>query len=150
MRYAMALEAGLNVFGATLMLLYPSQLLSYMVATKPPVAITGASATLVQWLGALTCGLAVPLLCAIPNTRGAIESRRVVYYTLGAGEGFLVPLLLWQAAFSGSSSGIDGGLTPKALTVCAAVLFPTLVWRGVVLFVKPEWLGRYRDANKQD
>lgn len=144
MRYAMALEAGLNVFGATAMLMYPLHTLSFMV-TKPSES-TAASAALVQWLGALTCGLAVPLLCALPNTRGAIESRRVVYYTLGAGEGCLVPLFLWQAYGNGTATG----LTPKALMVCASVLFPTLVWRGTVLFGKPEWLGRYRDVKKHD
>jgi Na+-driven multidrug efflux pump len=116
-RYAMAIEAGLNVFGATIMLLYPSEVLSYMV-TKPS-ANTAASAALAQWLGALTCGLAVQLLCAIRNTRGAIESRRAVYYTLGAGEGFLIPLLLWQA----SSISTEKGLTSNALAVCARCYF---------------------------
>jgi len=141
-RYAMAFEAGLNIFGATIMLTYPSQILSYMV--NKPSANTAASAQLLQWLGALTAGLAVPLLCALPNTREAIESRRTVYYTLGAGEGFLIPLFLWQA------SAADTGLSPTALGICAAVLFPTMVWRGLVLFGKPEWLGRGSDVNKQD
>jgi hypothetical protein len=63
--YAMAIKAGLNVFGVSIMLMYPSRILSYMV-TKPSES-DAAPAALVQWLGALTCGLAVPLLCAIPT-----------------------------------------------------------------------------------
>jgi hypothetical protein len=88
----MTIEAGLNVFGASIMLMYPSRILSYMVTNPSESKV--ASAALVQWLGALTCGLAVPLLRAIPNTRGAIESRRTVYFTLGAGEALLNPIML--------------------------------------------------------
>jgi hypothetical protein len=71
-RYAMAIEAGLSLFGASIMLMYTSGILSYVVTN--PSGSTAASAALVQWLGALTCGLAVPLLYAIPSTRGAVES----------------------------------------------------------------------------
>lgn len=142
MRYALAIEAGFNIVGATGMILYPSRFLSPMVTNQSQVS--AASASLVQWVGGLLFVLTVPILLCTPNTRRAIESRPTVYYTLLAGEGTLIPILLYQAA-----AAPDSGLTPKALLLFSSGLVMPLAWRLFVLFKRPEWMGRYRDARKQ-
>jgi len=141
MRYALVTEAAFNIIGATGMMLYPSEFLSLMVTNQSQV--TAASASLMQWLGGLVYGLTVPLLLCLPNTRTAIESRPTVYHTLLAGEGVLIPLLMYQASASPSF-----GLTWKALFVCSLNMAGPCLWRLFVLFRRPELMGRYRDVRK--
>jgi hypothetical protein len=141
-RYAYPIEGSLNIFGATAMLLYPSSLLSCLVAS--PSYNTPAAGALLQWIGALTVGLTPQLFLAWPNTRGALESRRMVYYTLGAGEVALVGLFLWQGFKDGR---VEMGLSNKGLMVCAGNLIGPLIMRAYVLFWRPELLGRYREAD---
>lgn len=143
-RYAMAIEGSLNILGGISMLAMPAKLLGYM--TTSPLEVTDSAVSLIQWLGALTLGLTPQLFLAIPNTRAAMESRRMVYYTLGAGELALIPLFIWQA----SKSDGETGITSKALIVAMSNLLPPLLLRGYVLFVKPSLMGRYRDVNKSD
>src|SRR4051812_33490710 len=86
-RYAFAAEAGLNIIGGIAMLLYPDQILSKLV--EHPSSITTSASCLIQWFGGLSCALAAPLLLGLQNTPRVGESRRVAYWTLLAGEGFL-------------------------------------------------------------
>jgi len=71
-----------------------------------------------------------------------------VYYTLGAGELALIPVILWQTLGPGMGMGI--GITLKALGTCLFFLVLPLALRVYVLFVRPELLGRYREGGKVD
>ncbi|MCJ1285605.1 hypothetical protein MMC26_004946 [Xylographa opegraphella] len=139
MRSALLIEALSNILGAIPMIFLTRPLLTLISSSAPsPLAVS-----LTQWLGGLICGLAAPLLLAYPNTRRAIESRTTVYWTLGAGEGALVPLMLWQYMSQGQGSGLPGGF----LLGAAGVLGATAAWRLWVMLVRPEWMGRYRDEG---
>ena len=145
-RYAFAIEAIANIIGGTCMLLYPASLLSLAVA-NPVLDVNRTSTALLQWLGCLVFGLTPQLVLGLANTRSAIESRPMVYLTLLAGEGFLIPMFFWQAVSAGSS-----GITPRALMVCTSTLVGPVLWRLWVLLVRPEWLGRWMkegDAKKE-
>lgn len=67
-RHAIGIETSLNVIRATVMLTCTSRILSYIIWELS--ANNAALAALFQWLGSLIYGLAVLLLCALPNTRG--------------------------------------------------------------------------------
>ncbi|MCJ1392170.1 hypothetical protein MMC18_005037 [Xylographa bjoerkii] len=139
MRSALLIEALSNILGAIPMIFLTRPLLSLISPSTPsPLAVS-----LTQWLGGLICGLAAPLLLAYPNTKRAMESRTTVYWTLGAGEGALVPLMLWQYMKEGQESGLPGGF----LLGAAGVLAATAVWRLWVMLVRPEWIGRYREEG---
>lgn len=140
-RRAMAIEALLNL-GTLPLLLYPKELLSYVVSR--PTEITDTAAIMAQLFGAIVVGALTPLLLlGVPNTRSAIESRRTIYYALGAGEAILIPFFLLQA-----SSG-DVGLTSRACIGVVSCLVPPVLWRAYVFLQKPEWFGRYCDVKKE-
>ncbi len=143
MRYALGIEATINLIGTSGMLFFPSHFLSLLVSK--PSEITATAQTLTQWLGALGYVLTVPMLLAIPNTRRGIESRPTVYHSLAAGELCLIPLLLYQALVKQEESG----MSRKGLLMGMASMLPHLPWRFFVLFGKPEWMGRYRDERKE-
>ncbi|MCJ1386503.1 hypothetical protein MMC17_009629 [Xylographa soralifera] len=139
MRSALLIEALSNILGAIPMIFLTRPLLSLISSSAPsPLAVS-----LTQWLGGLICGLAAPLLLAYPNTKRAMESRTTVYWTLGAGEGALVPVMLWQYMSQGQGSGLPGGF----LLGAAGVLAATAAWRLWVMLVRPEWMGRYREEG---
>ncbi|GAB7348006.1 hypothetical protein MBLNU459_g5501t2 [Dothideomycetes sp. NU459] len=141
-RRAMVIEALFNI-GTLPLLLYPKEMLSYVVTR--PSEITDTAATMAQLFSTLVVGALTPLLLlGVPNTRSAIESRRTIYYTLGAGEAFLIPYFLYQATVGHS------GLTPLACLGMASCLIPPVSWRAYVFLQKPEWFGRYRDARKEE
>ena len=135
----MFVEGCLDILAGVCMLAMPSTLLEWM-ASLPKGEITSTVTAVFQWLGALFLGLTPQLFLAILNTRGAIESRPMVYYTLGAGDLVIVPLFMWQAWGAEGGSGI----TRKALGFAMGTLMSPLLFRAYVLFVKPSLLGRYR------
>lgn len=137
--YALLLEVTFNIAGGTMVLFRPIPCLNRLVDS--PVAITTASKCLMQWLGAMVYALTVPLLLCMRSTREGVDSRPTVYATLLAGETFLTLTMLRQL-HSGSGLG-PKGLTRKALMTCCAVLAVPAAWRLYVLFVAPEWFGRY-------
>lgn len=57
----------------------------------------------------------------------------MTYWLLGAGEAFLIPLLLAKEG----SSGFQAGL----MKIGAVMLTPFVLWRVVVLYGRPEWLS---------
>lgn len=146
---ALALEAGANIFGATLMLLYPCPILAslssppFCSASNPnPTAVSATSIQLLRWLAALVYGLTPQLLLALPNQKGARDKRWTVYVTLGAGEGALMVVMLWQAVMRKEGEGEgEGGLTRRALLGCLGGLMPFMVWRIWVLGVRPGMLA---------
>lgn len=58
--------------------------------------------------------------------------------TLGAGEGALIAVMLWQA-LRGEEG--EGGMTRRALGGCVVGLMPFMGWRGWVLGGRPGMLG---------
>lgn len=160
-RRLMFLEGTLNLLGAVPLLLFPTHLLqNYFCASAADA--TASAATLLQWIGALFIGMTPQLFLALPNSRYAIESRRTVYWTLGAGEAALVPLLLWQAAKSAAATGPVlemvsekagfgvQGLSTKVLIGMAVMLGMPMVGRAYVLFWRPELFGRYKEVGKRE
>ncbi|MCJ1438601.1 hypothetical protein MMC27_007991 [Xylographa pallens] len=142
MRSALLIEALSNFLGGIPMIFLTRPLLSLISSETPsPLAVS-----LTQWLGGLICGLAAPLLLAYPDTKRAMESRTTVYWTLGAGEGALVPVMLWQYMSQGNGSGLPGGF----LLGAAGVLAATAAWRLWVMLARPEWMGRYREEGAKE
>ncbi|KAL8636528.1 MAG: hypothetical protein Q9228_006088 [Teloschistes exilis] len=142
---ALALEAGLNICGATLMLLFPRPILAYLssapsrTASDPnPSSVSPTTIQLLRWLAALVYGLTPQLLLALPSSRGARDKRWIVYITLGAGEGALIVMMLLQALLRQKG---EGGLTRRALLGCVAGLTPFMVWRIYALGGRPEMLA---------
>lgn len=138
-RISFAIETGLNIFMGTTLTVFPKWLLNSVVIE--PATLTPTSISICQWLGAIILASSIPVGVVIPNTRGAIESRRLIYWTLLTGEGFLIPLFLYQAIWSANV-----GFTPKFLVVTAFLFLGHMIWRLYCLFVKPNWFGRYRDC----
>lgn len=142
LRHAFAIEASLNVIGGITMLAYPSTILSYLMSH--PTLITNSSVMLMQWLGALSCGLAAPLLLALPDSPQAPDRRRLTYWTLLAGEGSLIPVFAFQAAAANDGTGF----TRKALMVSLQVLSAQALGRLYVLLGRPGWFGGQKSAGK--
>lgn len=152
-RYALAVEVILNLFMGTALVIFPRWLLSLATAaatatTEPSTLDNPISISICQWVGAIIYAFTVQVALVIPDTRGAIESRRLVYWTLLAGEGFLVPLFLYQVFFfSWGGSGEGGGFTRKFLVVTTLCFLGHALWRLFCLVVKPDWFGRYQDLH---
>ena len=92
-----------------------------------------ANLCLTQQFGAVVYALTTPPVLAILNTRGRIESRQSIYYTLGSSEVFTISLSLYQAY------ALNGGrFSQKSLLGLSANLAPLLLWCLYVLFRKPE------------
>jgi hypothetical protein len=89
-------------------------------------------------------GLTSALLIGATNTRNGIESRRPTYVLLGLGEVCLLPMLALEAA---KGNGRDAAISVKVAVISIGMLAPPLMWRLFVLFVKPEFLGRYTEAK---
>ncbi|KAL8676981.1 MAG: hypothetical protein Q9186_006556 [Xanthomendoza sp. 1 TL-2023] len=159
---ALALEAGINILGGSIMLLFPSRILAALttntssnnpststqalLATSTPSA-SPAAVVLLQWVAVLIYGLTPQLLLALPDGRGAVDKRWICYMTLGAGEGALILIIVWQILMRRDGDG-EGAFTRKALLGCAGLLVPTMVWR-IYSLATPGWLegggGRKRE-----
>ena len=160
-RVAAVVEGVFNILGGGVMMLFPAWCLSWLAA--PQSSMTPTATSMTQWLGALTWGLTPQLLLAVPNTRTAIESRQMVYICLLAGEGCLIPVMLWQAAVvnrrqehEGGSlrlglgdGGSPSGMSTRALLAASAVLASISIWRLCLLCARPDWLGSYRVIDRQ-
>ncbi|OCK87237.1 uncharacterized protein K441DRAFT_671053 [Cenococcum geophilum 1.58] len=75
------------------MTLFPRWLLGPIVTH--PSTINSTTISICQWVGTIIPAFTTQVVRAIPNTRSAIESRRLVYWTLLASKCFLVPLFLY-------------------------------------------------------
>jgi hypothetical protein len=94
--------------------------------------------------GIIVGGLTSALLIGATNTRNGIESRRPTYVLLGLGEVCLLPILALEAA---KGNGRDAAISVKVAVLSIGMLAPPLMWRLFVLFVKPEFLGRYTETK---
>jgi hypothetical protein len=62
---------------------------------------------------------------------------------LGLGEALLIPMLALEAA----KGGRDAALSTTVAVGSIGMLLPPLLWRCYVLSVRPDLLGRYREAE---
>jgi hypothetical protein len=86
-------------------------------------------------------------MLTLPNKPRAIELRRISYQILSAYKILAVPITLWQAWVAGEAgSGLNFNKVIWGLTVPIGV---TLGFRAWVLFIKPEWMGKYK-AKRDD
>jgi hypothetical protein len=137
-RYALAAEVVLNIFMGTALAVFPKWLL-YPVMTEPST-LTPIAIFICQWVGAIIFAFSIQVALVIPNTRGAVESRRLVYWTLLAGECFLIPLFFYQSLW-----GPSAGLKRDFLGVTGFLFFGHMLWRLYCLVIKPHWFGRYQN-----
>lgn len=142
-RRAFLIEAILNLCSIP-MLTHPRFVLS-ITLKNPSAHVNPASILFLRlFAGVVVGGLTSALLTGLPNTRNAIESRKVTYILLGMGEGLLIPVLVLEAMKEG---GRDAALTPTAAIATIGMLLPPLVWRVYTLVIKPQWFGRYREVK---
>lgn len=107
------------------------------------------SLDLVQYLGALSITLGVPLLLAARDNRAAVLSRRLVYWTLLSGEVGLVAIFSLQGLADGSGRSMMDGLTPTALSVGAGMLGLIGAARAYILMAKQEWFSSADDTGRK-
>ncbi|KAI0382768.1 hypothetical protein F5Y04DRAFT_43233 [Hypomontagnella monticulosa] len=134
----LAIEAVLNIAGAAPFILNPEWCLSFAIAPDPISGVSSvppSSAILWQVYGALVLALTVPLIQCIPDSRAAVEKRRIVFQTLLAGEVFL-EALLWSHIYQRDKSGFS--LT--ALVLSAVFLLPALSWHAFAVYIMPSLL----------
>jgi hypothetical protein len=79
--------------------------------------------------------LTVPLILSVPDGSQAKAVRTITYYTLGADELFLIPLLLVKAREGGTS-----GFKSDALIKAIGSLFPFAAWKVYALWLYPSIL----------
>lgn len=142
-RLALVVESALNIFFSLYILLYPSHALYHL--SYSPRYVNPLSSSLLHILAIMVWTITVPLLLAIPNTRQGIESRVPAYLTLGTSEVFLLGMLGWLGFVKGEG---ETGVSDRAVAILASNITGALAWRVFVLWVKPEWVGRYKDEGK--
>jgi hypothetical protein len=138
---AFGLESCLNLSAGTIALTAPEWCLAQVVRHSSFASPTAA--LLVQTTGGLLYALTTSLLLCLPDSKPTDDScarstlvgrRRLVYYTLGAQEACLIPLLLWNWA-----RRRDAGMERGSLLSMALNLIPFLGWRVWCLWWRPQW-----------
>lgn len=138
-------EALLNIPGIIASIIFPSATLNLLLVSTIPSSFNPTSILLTRALGVMFLALTPPLLLAYPNTTDAAGKRRIVYWTLGLGEGCLVPLLLWEAFRASDEEKVMGvgvgvgGWSRTAALMGVASLLPLLLWRIYVFTAQPSW-----------
>ncbi|WWD19430.1 hypothetical protein CI109_103890 [Kwoniella shandongensis] len=141
---AFLIEAVLNVASFPL-ITHPRFVLSLLLLQ--PHHINPSTVLFARLFGGLVVGVLTPLLLAgVPNTRNAIESRRITYLSLGLGECLLIPLLIGEALKGGKGTA---ALSPRASIGAIMCLAPPLIWRLYVLLARPDLLGRYKEIKRE-
>ncbi|KAJ3549936.1 hypothetical protein NM208_g237 [Fusarium decemcellulare] len=145
-RIILAAESALNIFMAIPIIFNAKEALGRMYLSDGKSAAPHA-ASVFQLFGLSLVAMTVPMVLAIPNKTGAVERRRTTYQMLASFEAFAVPLSFWQAWVAGEA---DSGLDPsKVIWGFGLPIGLALGFRAWVLFVKPEWMGKYR-AKRMD
>ncbi|CVL07434.1 uncharacterized protein FMAN_14358 [Fusarium mangiferae] len=97
---------------------------------------------MMQLFGISLAAMTVPIALGIPNKAGAVETRRITYQTLASFEAMALPLLFWQACPVGEAGS---GIYPTKLTWGSGLAMGVMLgFRVFVLFMKPEWMGKYK------
>lgn len=144
-RIALFVESIFNFTFSTYTFLAPHHALSML--SSSPTLITTLTITLLQFMGVIGYAMTLLMVLAIPNTRRGIELRVPTYLFLGTAEVLLITLFAYLGLVEGvETTGIEG----KTWVNLTANLVPPLLWRVSVLYLKPEWLGRYTDVAKKE
>lgn len=148
---ALLLEALVNIPGIVSLTFFPAQTVSHFLASPLPSLELNATTTLfARSLGLLILALTPQLLLAYPNGKDSVGKRRIVYTTLGMGEGALIPLLLWEAFRASDAQKVingGGGWRRESCLLCVGSLMPLLVWRGYLFMARPHWFGESDGRN---
>lgn len=139
---ALIFETFVNLPPAAMLILAPSWTLNKLLPTTTILAaIPATTITLAQVVGTLIVALTVPVALSIQDRPNITEARRMTYWLLGAGEAFLIPLLLAKEGSSGFQHGI--------LKIGALQMTPFLIWRAILLVAKPEWFSPQTVVEKE-
>ncbi|KAH7231050.1 hypothetical protein BKA59DRAFT_409211, partial [Fusarium tricinctum] len=143
---AITAESVVNIFIATSIIFNPIKNFKNTYLTDSQSAVS-QTASLAQQFGPSIVAITVPIMLTLPNKPRAIELRRISYQILSAYKILAVPITLWQAWVAGEAgSGLNFNKVIWGLTVPIGV---TLGFRAWVLFIKPEWMGKYK-AKRDD
>ncbi|KAF5716142.1 amidohydrolase family [Fusarium mundagurra] len=144
-RIVSAAESTFNILLAIPMVFNAEKAFQRMYLTDDPSAAPLA-APLMQLCGISLAAMTVPIMLGIPNKAGAVETRRITYQMLASFEAMAFPLLFWQAWLAGEAGS---GIFPTKLTWGSGLAMGvTLGFRVFVLFMKPEWMGKYQGGVK--
>lgn len=146
-RYALAVEAVVNLIAIAGMLLSPDTPVRWLSAdpSSQTASAEVVASGLVQWFAALIITITVPILSCIPNTKRALESRPTVYVMLLGGELALMVVMLWQASMQKN----EDGMSVIALLLGAGFMVLCVLWRVWVLWMRPEWMGAYVEGGEK-
>lgn len=141
---AFVLEALINCPAILALIFYPRATLSYALIAPLSTELNATTLFLARCAGVLILALTPQLLLAVPDDENCAGKRKTVYFTLGAGEAGLIPLLLWEAYRATDSEKLvgAGGFSRNAALLSAANLVPPLAWRFWVWGWRREWFGR--------
>ncbi|KAH8886657.1 hypothetical protein GQ53DRAFT_341780 [Thozetella sp. PMI_491] len=142
-RWALIIESIGNIPFAVACLAYPREFMEYFVVN--PSEITPASLSFLQLVGVSAIMISFLMWAVIPNTRSGIESRRPTYIMLITAETLMLSLWCYQGWVLGEEGS---GLKRKGLVTAMMNIVPLVGFRGVSLFLKPQWFGRYRIKAK--
>jgi hypothetical protein len=139
------IEAIANLFTIPL-ITHPRTILPILLANSAQVDT--ALVLFARFFGIIIVGgLTTGLLFGATNTRNGVESRRPVYLMLGAGEGFLLPILISEVVKNRKGGAALNKITALGFIAC---LVSPLCWRLYVLFLRPELLGKYEERKERD
>ena len=127
-RRAFLIEAIANLFTLPL-LTHPRTILPYLL--KHPSQINPSTVFFARlFAGLIIAILPTALFAGYSNTRNGIESRRVTYLMLGAGEVLLIPTIIREVTRAGGRDAAIGVNVAVGSVMCLA---PPLMWRIYVL-----------------
>lgn len=139
-RTALVGEAWLNVMGSLPLIFFPRATLGRLLVDGR--ASTVGHEQLLQMLGVVFAGLAVPLFKASADTPEGVALRKTTYLTLGTIEAVLGGLLVKQLAAADPVALASGAaLKPAALIALLGVFGVALVWRTYTTIIRPDLAG---------
>jgi hypothetical protein len=133
---AFQIEAIFNILSFPF-LTHPRFILSHILLS--PSQINPALILFTRLFGGLIAGVLGPLL--LFSAHSSPEGRKTAYWSLGLGEGLLIPLLIGEALKGGDASK-GAALSVKVALGSVGCLAPPLAWRIYTLFARPEMFGR--------
>ncbi|KAM5353119.1 hypothetical protein ACJ41O_000255 [Fusarium nematophilum] len=140
-RIAFAAESVVNFFILGFPMIFNAKKSLESMFLSDGQSATPQAASVFQLFGLNLLAMTAPMVLALPNKPGAIELRRLSYQMIATFEAAAVPLTIWQAWVGEEGSGFN----PDKLTWGFVVPMGVLgAFRAFVLYVKPEWMGKYR------
>jgi hypothetical protein len=140
-RIVSAAESTFNILLAIPMIFNAERAFKRMYLTDD-LSAAPLAAPVMQLCGISLAAMTVPIMLGIPNKAGAIETRRVTYQMLASFEAMALPLFFWQAWLAGQEGS---EIYPTKPTLASGLAMSvTLGFRVFVLFMKPEWMGKYQ------